>query len=112
MFLLDKTPSFLYNKSTIEDRIFIGLFLWKEFFVHKLGENMDMEITNYKFIGEWREAAKAKGYFVPFQLCTGLAIAMEKHDLSFVEAFEYLTKRNKIFLDNLEFSYDGSEDEL
>jgi len=71
-----------------------------------------MEITKYKFIGEWREAAKAQGYFVPFQLCNGLAIAMEKHDLSFVEAFEFLTKRNKIFLDSQEFVYDSSGDEL
>lgn len=73
---------------------------------------MDMEITNYKFISEWREAAKVEGYFVPFQLCTGLAIAMKKHSLSFIEAFEFLTKRNKIFLDNLQFSYDLSGDEL
>ena len=73
---------------------------------------MDMEITKYTFISDWRDAAKAKGYFVPFQLCNGLSIAMKKHNLSFVEAFEYLAKRNKIFLDNLEFSYDGSGDEL
>jgi len=73
---------------------------------------MDMEITKYTFISDWREAAKIQGYFVPFQLCTGLSIAMKKHNLSFVEAFEYLAKRNKIFLSGLEFSYDGSEDEL
>lgn len=71
-----------------------------------------MEITNYTLVSDWREAAKVEGYFVPFQLCTGLAIAMKKHGLSFVEAFEYLTKRNKIFLDNLAFSYDASGDEL
>ena len=73
---------------------------------------MDMEITKYTFISDWRDAAKAEGYFVPFQLCIGLSIAMKKHNLSFVEAFEFLTKRNKIFLAGQEFSYDLSGDEL
>jgi len=105
---LDKIPSFLYNKSTIEDRILSDSSFGKSF----LFKNMDMEITKYTFIGDWREAAKVEGYFVPFQLCTGLAIAMKKHSLSFVEAFEFLAKHNKIFLAGQEFSYDLSGDQL
>ena len=71
-----------------------------------------MEISDYKTVGEWYDSMKAEGISVPLDACDALSQAMEKLNLTFQNAYNLFTDKDKLILVNRTFILDLSVREL
>lgn len=68
-----------------------------------------MDTDRYKTVAEWYKQMKAEGYSIPLVLCYTLDRMVKERKISFSQAFDELTAKNRIFLVNKTFVFDLNE---
>jgi len=71
-----------------------------------------LDISKYKFVGEFYENARKQGYTIPSAMCQGLSELMKTKDLSFQEAYNFLLKKKEIILEGKVYIYHLSASRL
>ncbi len=71
-----------------------------------------MDTAKFKTVGEWYEVSKREGFAVPLQMCHALQTLMEKHRISFHQAFDMLMKKDKVALEGKTYIFDLSGKDL
>lgn len=66
----------------------------------------NMDIKQYKTVGDWYDDAKVEGYSIPLQMCHGIQIAMKELNMGFAEVFELFEKKRVTILVGKMFIYD------
>ena len=57
-----------------------------------------MNISRYRSAGGWFDSARAKGFSIPLQTCRALDQTMEKLNITFPQAYNFLVKKGKLIL--------------
>jgi len=55
-------------------------------------------LTEYSNVGAWKEDVEKDGYITGTQVCWGLSNTMQKKNMTFAEAYDYLMKSNMLLL--------------
>lgn len=75
-------------------------------------QEISLDISKYKTVGEFHDAIRASEYSAPSSLYQGLCSLVEAKKLTFQEAFKFLLDNKKIILAGKTYIYDLSASKL